>query len=149
MKESACIIPFKKEGKSLKLFLVHMGGPYWKSKKRSWSIVKGEVEEGEDLLEAAKREFFEETGKEVKGKFIPLGSVKSSGKKVTAWAVEASPDTNINSNLFEIEWPPNSGKKEKFPEVDRAEWFDTKSAKEVISTYQIPLIERLEKMVGS
>ncbi|MCF6201821.1 MAG: NUDIX domain-containing protein [Hydrogenimonas sp.] len=146
MKESAGIIPSKKESGSLKVYLLHMGGPYWKNKKRSWSIAKGEIEEGEEPLEAAKREFFEETGKKIEGEFIPLGSLKSSGKVVTAWAVEASPDTDISSNLFEIEWPPNSGKKMNFPEVDKAEWFDIDEAKKIITAYQIPLLKRLERL---
>ncbi len=143
MKVSAGIIPYKKEH-GIKVFLVHMGGPYWKNRIRSWSIAKGEVEEGEDSFKAAIREFMEETGQKIEGRFISLGEIKGSNKILKAWAVEASPGTEINSNTFEIEWPPKSGRKMKFPEIDRAGWFDIEKAKEIIANYQRPLLERLE-----
>ncbi len=146
MVESAGIIPYKKDG-GLKIFLVHMGGPYWRKRERSWSIVKGEAKEGEDLLEAAKREFLEETGQEIDGRFTPLGTVKSSNKRLTAWAVEASPDTKITSNDFQIEWPPGSGRLQSFPEADRAGWFTPKEAAKIVAGYQVPLIERLENLL--
>ena len=147
MKVSAGILPFRRH-KGLELYLVHMGGPYWRNKKRAWSIVKGEIEAGEDPLQAAIREFHEETGQKIDGKFIPLGEVKMSGKKITVWAVEAEPSTEISSNTFTIEWPPRSGKRAQFPEVDKAAWFMLDQAKEVLVKSQLPFLERLEKAIG-
>ncbi len=141
-------MPYKKDG-GLKLFLVHMGGPYWKNRPRAWSVVKGEAESNEDLLEAAKREFREETGQKIEGRFTPLGSVKSSGKQINVWAVEAEPDTDIVSNTFTIEWPLHSGIKKEFPEVDRAGWFSPEEAEKIIVRSQIPLIERAKKLLNS
>jgi predicted NUDIX family NTP pyrophosphohydrolase len=146
MKTSAGILPFRRKP-GLELYLVHMGGPYWRNKTRSWSIVKGEVEEGEDLLQAAKREFHEETGQEINGEFLSLGEVKTSGKTIYAWAVEAEPSTKITSNTFTIEWPPKSGKTAQFPEVDKAAWFDPETAKEVIVKSQLPFLERVVVLV--
>ncbi len=148
MRQSAGILPYKKDD-GLKLFLVHMGGPYWKNRPRSWSVVKGEVEPDEDLFEAAKREFFEETGQKIEGRFIPLGSVKSSGKQITVWAVEAEPDTNIVSNTFTIEWLPRSGVKQEFPEIDKAGWFSPEEAEKIIVRTQLPLIEMAKKLLNS
>ncbi|WP_457593999.1 NUDIX domain-containing protein [Hydrogenimonas sp.] len=148
MKQSAGILPCKKED-GWKVFLVHMGGPYWKNKERAWSIVKGEINEGEDPLEAAKREFYEETGERIEGDFLPIGSVKSSNKKITAWAVEASPSTDIVSNTFEIEWPPKSGKTERFPEVDRAGWFTIDEAEKIIVRSQLPFLKRVRSLLQS
>ena len=147
MKVSAGILPFQKKGNRLNVFLVHMGGPFWKNRVRSWSIVKGETEEGEDLLAAAKREFEEETGESVDGTFLSLGNVKTSNKIIHAWAIEANPSTEIHSNTFEMEWPPRSGKMQSFPEVDRAAWFDIERAKETIVKSQIPFLERLEELL--
>ncbi len=110
MKVSAGILPYKLENRKLLLYLAHMGGPYWRNKRRSWSVVKGKVEPDEELEAAAKREFFEETGQQIDAKLQPLGSVKSSGKTIYLYAAEANPSTNITSNRFEIEWPPHSGK---------------------------------------
>ncbi len=148
MKHSAGILPYKKDG-GLKLFLVHMGGPYWKNRPRAWSVVKGEAESNEDLLETAKREFHEETGQKIEGRFTPLGSVKSSDKQITVWAVEAEPNTEIVSNTFTIEWPPHSGIKKEFPEVDRAGWFSPEEAEKIIVRSQLPLIERAKKLLNS
>ena len=148
MKISAGILPFKRENKRTKVFLVHMGGPFWRNRERSWSIVKGETEEGEDLLMAAKREFKEETGESITGEMLPLGSVRTSNKIIHAWAVESNPSTDIVSNTFEMEWPPKSGKKVKFPEVDSAAWFDLQTAREKIVKSQIPLLERLEELLS-
>ena len=148
MKISAGILPFRRKKGSVEVYLVHMGGPYWRNKPRSWSIVKGLVEEGEELLDAAKREFKEETGHDIEGGFIDLGDVKTSGKRIHAWAVEAEPDTRIISNTFEIEWPPHSGQRALFSEVDEAAWFDIRTAKEKIVASQIPFLERLESILG-
>ncbi len=146
MKQSAGILPFRIKNGELEVFLAHFGGPFWKKKKRSWGIVKGELEQGEEPLEAAKREFYEETGKKIVGEFIDLGEVKSSGKINRVFAVQTDLDTKIRSNTFMLEWPPKSGKMARFPEIDRAMWFALDDAKEVIVASQIPFLERLAKL---
>ena len=110
----------------LEVFLVHPGGPFWaKRDLGSWSVPKGEIDGDEDLLEAAKREFHEETGARLEGDFVELAALRQpSGKVVHVWAVEGEIDaSSIASNTFSIEWPPQSGETREFPEVDRAEWF--------------------------
>ena len=122
-KRSAGLLLFRHRDNLLEVFLVHPGGPYWANKDLgSWSIAKGEYEENENALEAAKREFQEETGCAVDGEFISLGQIKQpSGKVITAWALEADCDArSITSNTFSLEWPPKSGRMQEFPEVDRA-----------------------------
>ena len=144
IKQSAGILLYRKMSDQLQVFLVHPGGPFFKNKDAGvWSIPKGEFLDGEDALAAAKREFKEETGQPVDGKFIELTPVYlKSGKKVYAWAVEGDIDHEvIESNLFEIEWPPRSGKRQSFPEVDRAAWFTLDEAKEKINAAQVGLIE--------
>lgn len=148
MRISAGILPYRRRHGKLELYLVHMGGPFWRNKKRAWSIVKGEVAEGESLLDAAIREFREETSHSVDGTFVSLGSHKSSGKEIHVWAVEADPPTEIRSNTFVLEWPPHSGEKVSFPEVDRAAWFAPEAAREVVVESQIPFIERLEEKLA-
>jgi predicted NUDIX family NTP pyrophosphohydrolase len=145
-KQSAGILLFRKNDAQLQVFLVHPGGPFFKNKDLgAWSIPKGEFLDDEDALAAAKREFFEETGMAVDGDFIPLNPVTlKSGKKVYAWALEGNIDpTKIVSNEFEIEWPPKSGKKQSFPEVDRADWFDLEEARIKINKAQESLIDHL------
>lgn len=145
-KKSAGILLYKSNKKTPQFFLVHPGGPFWKNKDGgAWSIPKGEFVDDEDPLIAAQREFKEETGHAIKGDFIQLTPVKQkSGKMIHAWAVEGDIDTNdIKSNLFEIEWPPRSGKKQEFPEVDRAEWFPAEQAKQKINSSQAALIDEL------
>lgn len=144
--QSAGILLYRKINHQLQVFLVHPGGPFFKNKDLgAWSIPKGEFSDSEEPLIAAKREFEEETGQAVDGNFIPLNPVKSkSGKRVYAWAVEG--DINhetIFSNLFEMEWPPKSGKKQSFPEIDRAGWFEVDEAKLKINTAQAAFIEEL------
>lgn len=151
-KLSAGIIPFRvEEGKMPEVLLVHPGGPFWKNKDlAAWSMAKGEYTEGEDPLSAAKREFTEETGNVLPGNgFIPLNPVKvSSGKIISAWAVEANFDKCfINSNMFEMEWPPKSGKKQLFAEVDAAAWFTIEEAFKKINKGQIPLIEQMKSLL--
>jgi predicted NUDIX family NTP pyrophosphohydrolase len=138
----------KKNG--IEVFLVHPGGPLWSKKDLgAWSIPKGLLEQEEDALEAAKREFLEETGFIAEGRFIPLSAVKlKSGKVVQAWAVEG--DSNpaaIKSNLFSMEWPPHSGKTREFPEVDRAAWFGIEEAKNKINQGQVGLLEELQQLL--
>jgi predicted NUDIX family NTP pyrophosphohydrolase len=145
-KQSAGILLYRRVSGVLQVFLVHPGGPFYRNKDNgSWTIPKGEVLDGEDLLVAAKREFEEETGKAITGKFTQLNPIKQKGGKIVhAWAVEGEIDhITIKSNSFEIEWPPRSGKQQSFPEVDRAEWFDTDIAKIKINPAQVGFIEEL------
>lgn len=130
----------------MQVLLVHPGGPFFRNKDLgSWSIPKGEFDDSEDALAAARREFEEETGQAIDGNFLPLAPIKQkSGKTVYAWAVEGDISSQtIVSNLFEIEWPPKSGKKVSFPEIDRAEWFDIDTAKIKIIAAQAGFINEL------
>jgi predicted NUDIX family NTP pyrophosphohydrolase len=150
-KQSAGLILFRRLQGAWQVFLVHPGGPYWKGKDRgAWSIPKGEFELGEDPLQAAKREFTEETGLRVAGNFATLTPVKQAGGKVVhAFAVEADCDpTTIKSNTFSLEWPPRSGRFRQFPEVDRAGWFGLEEAAERMGKGQRPLIDQLRMLVG-
>ena len=143
---------FRKRETTLQIFLVHPGGPFWKNKDAgSWSIPKGEYAEGEDPLEAAKREFCEETGFEANGEFIPLGQMKqSSGKAIIAWALEGDClPAAIRSNTFSIEWPPKSGRQQEFPEVDRADWFSLEDARTRIVKGQLGFLDRLAERIGT
>ncbi len=149
-KQSAGILLYRKTNNQLEVFLVHPGAPFFKNKDDSaWSIPKGEFTDDEDPLIAAKREFLEETGQSIDGKFIKLKPIKlKSGKTVHAWAVEGDIDhESILSNLFEMEWPPRSGKKASFTEVDRAAWFEPAVAKVKINPAQIALIDELEQLL--
>jgi len=146
-KKSAGIILYRRENNILEIMLVHPGGPFWAKKDAgAWSIPKGEFDENEDALIAAKREFEEELGRKVSAEeFIELAPVKSkSGKIVYAFAAREDFDTlNITSNLCWIDWPPHSGKRIQIPEVDKAEWFDVETIKKKIIGYQLPLIKEL------
>jgi len=145
-KKSAGLLLYRKQNSALEVFLVHPGGPFWAKKDDgAWSIPKGEIAEDEDPLKAAKREFFEETGFEVDGNFSALAPVKQAGGKwVYAWAIEGDCDAgSIRSNTFSVEWPPRSGKKKEFPEVDRAGWFRLDVAKKKILKSQLSLLEAL------
>jgi len=146
---SAGLLLYRKIKGRLEVLLVHPGGPFWAKKDEgSWTIPKGEISENEVPLQAAIREVKEETGFDAsKYLLIELSPIKQkSGKKVFAWAVEADIDSAaIKSNLFEMEWPPKSGGKKNFPEIDRASWFTPQQAYEKILPAQIPFIEELEK----
>lgn len=147
-KQSAGILLFRKIKMEAEVFLVHPGGPLWKNKDEgAWSIPKGEFDDEENSLDAAKREFFEETGISVYGEFIELQPVQlKSGKKVFAWAIEKDINAkNIISNHFEMEWPPRSGKFQSYPEVDKGEWFDFEKAKKKINVMQVGQLEELEQ----
>jgi predicted NUDIX family NTP pyrophosphohydrolase len=149
-KESAGLLMYRLRNSTLEVFLVHPGGPYWVKKDRgSWSIPKGEFEESEDRLNAAKREFQEETGFLPEGSFTALPPVKQpGGKTVYAWAVRGDCDANtIVSNTFSIEWPPRSGNRQEFREVDRAGWFTMDVAKEKILKGQLGFLEELRRLV--
>jgi len=146
-KISAGILLYRFNIKILEVLLLHPGGPYWAKKDMgTWSIPKGEIEPGEDLLEAAIRETEEETGIRAEGKFIHLTTLKqNSGKIIHAWAQQRDVDASkIKSNTFEMEWPPKSGGKKSFPEVNEAAWFATAEAKTKIVPGQIPFISELE-----
>ena len=149
-KQSAGILLYRNINNQLQVFLVHPGGPFFKNKDAgAWSIPKGEFNDDENPLLAAKREFLEETGQPIDGEFIKLSPVKlKSGKTVHAWAVEGDIDHNtIVSNVFEIEWPPRSGKTASFPEVDRAGWFGIDDACVNVNAAQVKLIEELSALL--
>jgi predicted NUDIX family NTP pyrophosphohydrolase len=152
-KISAGLLMYHPRGESMdsiEVLLVHPGGPYWKNKDDgAWTIPKGEVDPGEELLEAAIREFSEETGLTPDGPFGTLGAVKhKSGKTVHVWAFPGDCDPGqIRSNTFELEWPPKSGRKQEFPEVDRAAFFELAAARHKILPAEQPLLDRLEEMV--
>jgi len=150
-KKSAGILMYRFREMKLQVFLVHPGGPFWARKdKAAWSIPKGEFDDLEAPLEAAKREFQEETGISVTGDFIDLGEVKQPGRKIIyVWAVEGDCDpAAIKSNTFEMQWPPKSGKYKSFPEVDRAGWFSLGAAREKLHKGQVVLIDRLAEKLG-
>ena len=143
---------YRRRASGLEVFLVHPGGPFWARKDvGAWSIPKGEIEPGEAPIDAARREFAEETGSVVAGVFAPLGWVRMrSGKVVHAWAVEGEIDADtIRSNVFTLEWPPRSGRQRQYPEADRAAWFPLDEARRRILAAQSPLIDSLEGLVSS
>jgi predicted NUDIX family NTP pyrophosphohydrolase len=143
---SAGILLFRSSDRGLEVLLVHPGGPFWRRKDLgAWTVPKGEVQPGEDLLDAARREFHEETGWPAEGEVIPLGQVRQASRKVVhAWAIEGEFDpAALNSNTFEMEWPPRSGKVAVFPEADRAAWFGIDEARRRILPAQAPLLDAL------
>ncbi len=149
-KISAGLLLYRQRPGGPEVFLVHPGGPFWAKKDAgAWSIPKGEAAPGEALLAAAQREFQEETGLSITGDFRALDPVRQpSGKLVHAWAVEQDYDAAaIRSNTFEMEWPPRSGRKQAFPEVDRAAWLDLASARVKITKGQLPLLNQLERLL--
>lgn len=151
-KQSAGLLLFREVSGDLEVLLVHPGGPFWASKDDgAWSIPKGEFEDGEDPLEAAKREFGEETGAlPPAGDLVPLGSVRQpGGKTVHAWAVRGEFDVRaLKGNMFSMEWPPKSGERRDFPEVDRAAWLPVEVARRKILKAQVPLLTRFEMHRG-
>lgn len=150
-KQSAGILLYRFRDNQLQVFLIHPGGPFFSKKDNgSWSVPKGEFNNDEKPLDAAKREFMEETGQPIEGKFLELEPViQKAGKKVYAWAVEGNIDHKaIVSNLFEMEWPPRSGKKQTFPEVDKASWFDVEEAKAKINVAQFGFVEELIRTIN-
>ena len=148
---SAGLILFRRSAeRGLEIFLAHPGGPFWANRDAgAWTIPKGVVEDGEDLLDAARREFNEETGIVASGPFIPLGSIKQkAGKTVHAWAWEGDADAStITSNYTTTEWPRGSGKTLSFAEVDRCQWFDAKTAIEKMNPAQSELVGRLQDLL--
>jgi predicted NUDIX family NTP pyrophosphohydrolase len=146
---------FRRRAGQLQLLLVHPGGPFFRNKDSgAWTIPKGEVAEGEELLERAKVEFREELGIEPieTGEWIELGAIKQKGgKTVYAWAFEGDlpEDFALRSNTFSMEWPPRSGRTQEFPEIDRAEFFPIELAKEKINQAQIEFLDRLVEHLTS
>lgn len=149
---SAGLLMYRAAGAVPEVLLVHPGGPFWARKDPgAWSLPKGLVNDGEEPLVAACREFREETGFAAEGRFVELGAFRQpGGKMVLAWAVEGDLDAGaVQSNLFTLEWPPRSGSVREFPEVDRAEWFRPELAREKILKGQAPILAAfLERWPG-
>lgn len=149
---SAGILLYRRRGESFEVFLAHPGGPFWRGRDAgAWTIPKGVVDEGEEPLAAARREFAEETGIVLDGPFVPLGNVRQkAGKTVHAWAVEGDADAGtIVSNSSRVEWPRNSGKWIVYPEVDRCAWMAPAEAREKMNPAQAEFLERLASLIGS
>jgi predicted NUDIX family NTP pyrophosphohydrolase len=157
-KRSAGVLLWKRERGEIRVLLLHPGGPFWAKKDDgAWSIPKGEFNDGEDALAVARRELVEELGPTAKAlaaapddAFVPLGEIKQKGGKlVTAFALEADFDvTQLASNNFELEWPPRSGRKRAFPEVDRAGWFTLDAARVKILASQLMFVTRVAERIA-
>lgn len=150
-KTSAGLILYRMQSGQLEVLLVHPGGPFWSKKDEgAWFVPKGELNVGEEPLAGAKREFEEETGLKPEGEFLALGNVKQkSGKTIVAWAFEGDCDpSSIKSNTFTIEWPPKSGRRQEFPEIDRAGFFTVPQAKAKMHPVEYPLVLRLHELLG-
>jgi predicted NUDIX family NTP pyrophosphohydrolase len=147
-RRSAGILLWRRNRGRLEVLLAHPGGPYFAQKDVGhWTVVKGEIERNEDPADVARREFAEETGHQVpEGPLIDLGEIRQAGGKVVrAWAVEGDLDPERSvSNVFEMEWPPHSGRMQEFAEIDRVEWFDLPTARTRIMPAQSPFLDRLE-----
>ena len=148
---SAGLLLFRRSSAGLEVLVVHPGGPFWARKDLgAWSLPKGEYDDDEDPAVCARREFAEELGTAPPdGELLDLGEVRlKSGKVVVAWAVEGDLDTaEIVSNTFETEWPPRSGRRQEFPEVDRAEWFGPAEARSKLNPAQAEFVDRLESLL--
>jgi len=151
-RESAGLLLYRGRGGRLEVLLVHPGGPFWSRRDEgAWSIPKGEIEPGEIPIDVARREFGEELGSPAPdGEWTALGTIRQAGGKVVhAWAAPGDLDPSaIQSTTFDLEWPPRSGRKASFPEVDRAAWFDLAEARRRILSAQAALIDRLETRVA-
>jgi predicted NUDIX family NTP pyrophosphohydrolase len=152
MKKSAGLLMYRHAGGGgrLQVLLAHPGGPFWRGKdEQAWTIPKGEYEDSEAALAAAQREFGEETGFAATPPFAALGEVvQKSGKRITAWAFSGECDpAALRCNSFEMEWPPRSGRRQSFPEIDRVEWFDLDTARQKINPAQRALLDRLQEAV--
>jgi predicted NUDIX family NTP pyrophosphohydrolase len=150
-KRTAGLFVHRERDGRIEVLLVHPGGPFWARKDLgAWSIPKGEIGDGEDALAAARREVEEETGLRTRGEALELGSTKlKSGKIVEAFAVRDDFDAaRSKSNTFELEWPPKSGVRREYPEVDRAEWFTLDEAQRKLHPGQLPLLERLRELLA-
>jgi predicted NUDIX family NTP pyrophosphohydrolase len=147
---SAGVLAWRQRPDGPEFLLVHPGGPFWAGKDaEAWSIPKGLVDPDEDGWAAARREFAEELGRPIAGDPEPLTPIAASGKRIHAWLVEADLDVGeITSNRFEIEWPPRSGRRQSFPEVDRAQWFDAATAAVKIHKGQRPILAEAIARIG-
>jgi predicted NUDIX family NTP pyrophosphohydrolase len=149
---SAGILLWRRTGGELEVLLAHPGGPFWARKDHGhWTVPKGEIELGEELEAVARREFAEETGHAVPdGALIQLGEItQKSGKRVVAWAAEGELDPQAAvSNTYEMEWPPRSGRMQRFPEIDRVEWFGLPEARRRLKAAQVPFLDRLCDALG-
>ena len=151
-KQSAGLLLYRRNSDDVEVLLGHPGGPFWRNKDLgSWSIPKGLIAEGETPLAAARREFAEETGHRPRGKSLPLGGARQpGGKLVHIWAVEDDWDAaSLKSNMFEMEWPPRSGRRQSFPELARAAWFNITEADEKILKGQVVFLTRLLAAVAN
>jgi predicted NUDIX family NTP pyrophosphohydrolase len=149
---SAGIIVYRRREAGLDVFLVHPGGPFWAKKDfGAWSIPKGEFSDAENPLDAALREFAEETGQTIGGDFQPLSPAKQPSRKIVhAFAVEGEVDAdNIVSNEFELEWPPRSGRMQRFPEVDRGAWFSLAEARRRVHAGLVPVLDELARVLDT
>ena len=149
---SAGLLLFRQGPAGLEVLLAHPGGPWWSRKDvGAWMLPKGELHAGEDALDAARREFEEETGYAPPGPFAPLGEVRQNGgKRVLAWATPGDMDPSaLRSNTFELEWPPRSGRLRSFPELDRVAWYDVPTALAKVLASQRPFIERLAAAIAA
>jgi predicted NUDIX family NTP pyrophosphohydrolase len=145
-KRSAGLLLYRRTAGGIEVLLGHPGGPFWRNKDMgSWSIPKGLIGAGESPLAAAKREFVEETGYKPRGKSLPLGAAKQPGGKIVhVWAVEDNWDAALlKSNMFEMEWPPGSGRRQSFPELDRAAWLSLAEARAKLLKGQVVFLYRL------
>jgi predicted NUDIX family NTP pyrophosphohydrolase len=151
-KRSAGILMYRRSSRGIELLLAHPGGPFWASKDQgAWSIPKGEYDDSEDALSAAKREFAEELGSALPARpFLDLGAIKQPSRKViTAFAVDGDFDpATLVSNRFELEWPPKSGRKQNFAEINSVQWFSASEAREKIQPGQAEFIDRLLEYLG-
>jgi predicted NUDIX family NTP pyrophosphohydrolase len=147
MKKSAGLLMYRHAAGEVQVLLAHPGGPFWRGKDvGAWTLPKGEYESPEEPLDAARREFTEETGMEASPPFLPLGEVvQKSGKHILAWAFAGEFDpAQLRCNTFEMEWPPRSGRLQSYPEIDRVAWFTLDEARRKLIAAQLPLLERLE-----
>jgi predicted NUDIX family NTP pyrophosphohydrolase len=152
MKKSAGLLMYRLDAAGgIEVLLAHPGGPFWRNRDdAAWTLPKGEYLDPEDALAAAQREFAEETGFAVTPPLLPLGEVtQKSGKLISAWAFQGDCEpTELRSNTFEIEWPPRSGQRRSFPEIDRVQWFALPEARRKLLPAQCELLDRLERLLG-
>ena len=150
-KRSAGLLLYRRGARGLEVLLVHPGGPFWRAKDQgAWSLAKGEIEPGEEPAACALREFEEETGTRLEGEPAPLGEVRQAGgKTVVGFALEGDLDADaIRSITFELEWPPRSGRRQSYPEVDRAAWFTLDEAREKLNAAQAAFLDRLAALLA-
>ena len=153
MKKSAGLLMYRHgTAGELQVLLAHPGGPFWRTRDEgAWTIPKGEYVEPESAMDAALREFAEETGFEVTRPLLPLGEVtQKSGKRITAWAFNGDCDPmQLQCNTFEMEWPPRSGRRQTYPEIDRVKWFDMSEARRKLLPAQCELLDRLLRHIDT